>query len=118
VTTRTGASLGGGRDQSGFTVIRLPVNSDDWLAGLVDGSSPNFLGIVLSHIHGDHNGLTGLVHANVPVFMGVQAQALLRTSQPFLRQTAVPPTVRNYANETRFSLGPFRITPFLTDHSG
>lgn len=33
------------------------------IVGLADGSNFNLLGIVLSHTHGDHYGLTGLVRA-------------------------------------------------------
>ncbi len=88
------------------------------IPGLIDGSNPNLQGIVLSHIHGDHNGLTGLAHPHVPVFMGGGAERLLRASRFFVRNTPHPPTIRNYANHTSFALGPFRITPFLTDHSG
>lgn len=87
------------------------------VAGLVDGSNPNLLGIILSHTHGDHYGLTGLVHSMVPVFMGVQSQTVLLASQPFVRRMPLPHTIKNYCNRTPFDLGPFQITPFLTDHS-
>jgi ribonuclease J len=87
------------------------------LPGLTDGSNPQLLGVVLSHTHSDHNGLTGFVHSTVPVFMGVQAETVLRASRPFLRQAPVPQTIRTYANKIAFDLGPFRVTPFLTDHS-
>lgn len=86
--------------------------------GLSDGSNPDMLGVVLSHIHGDHHGLTGLLHSSIPVFMGARAETLLRASQPFVRRSPQPQTIRNYANQITFDLGPFRITPFLTDHSG
>jgi ribonuclease J len=85
--------------------------------GLTDGCNPNLLGILLSHIHGDHNGLTGLVHKSVPVFMGRQARSILLASEFFVRQSPVPPNIQTYGNQTPFNLGPFRITPFLTDHS-
>jgi len=55
------------------------------IPGLVDGSNPHLLGIVLSHTHGDHHGLTGLVHSTIPVFMGAQAQIALMASRPFVR---------------------------------
>jgi ribonuclease J len=87
------------------------------VSGLTDASNPNLLGVVLSHTHGDHNGLTGLVHSTLPVFMGAQAQTLLLASRPFVRRTPLPLTIRTYADKIAFDLGPFRITPFLTDHS-
>jgi ribonuclease J len=44
------------------------------VAALTDGSNPHLLGIVLSHTHGDHYGLTGLVHSTVNIFMGAQPE--------------------------------------------
>ncbi len=87
------------------------------VVGLTDGSNPHLLGIILSHTHGDHHGLTGLVHAAVPVFMGKQAETVLLASQPFTRQTPLPKTTRHYHHQQPFDLGPFRITPYLVDHS-
>jgi ribonuclease J len=88
------------------------------IGGLSDGSNPGLLGVVLSHIHGDHYGLTGLLDGRIPVFMGYRAEALLRASRPFLRTMAQPQTIRTYADRIPFDLGPFHITPFLIDHSG
>jgi len=88
------------------------------IGGLSDGSNPALLGVVLSHIHGDHYGLTGLLHDRIPVFMGRRAEVMLRASQPFVRTIAQPRTIRTYDDRISFGLGPFRITPYLTDHSG
>jgi ribonuclease J len=87
------------------------------IPGLTDGSNLFLLGIILSHIHGDHFGLTGLVGSTVPVFMGARAQTVLMASQPFVRQGPLPRTIQNYHDRVPFDLGPFRITPFLADHS-
>jgi ribonuclease J len=87
------------------------------IAGLTDGSNPHLLGIVLSHTHADHCGLTGLVHPTIPVFVGKQAYAVQLASRPFLRGGALPPTVCTYFDHLTFALGPFRITPLLADHS-
>ena len=85
--------------------------------GLQDGSNSNLVGVVLSHIHGDHNGLTGLVHGTVPVFVGERARSMLLASAPFLPHSPIPESIRTYQSEVAFALGPFRITPWLTDHS-
>jgi ribonuclease J len=87
------------------------------IPGLTDGSNPHLLGIILSHTHRDHYGLTGLVHPTTPVFMGAQAQTILLASLPFVRQNPLPQTIKTYRNQLPFDLGPFRITPFLADHS-
>jgi ribonuclease J len=87
------------------------------IPGLTDGSNPHLLGIILSHTHGDHYGLTGLVHPTTPVFMGAQAQTILLASLPFVLQGPLPQTIKTYRNQLPFDLGPFRITPLLADHS-
>jgi ribonuclease J len=87
------------------------------MPGLADGSNPYLLGIVLSHTHGDHHGLTGLIHSTVPIFMGAQARIVLLASQPFVRHSPLPKTITSYRNRLSFDLGPFRIMPYLADHS-
>jgi ribonuclease J len=111
--------------QSILLDLGLPLDATDaevsllpHISGLMDGSNPNLLGVILSHTHGDHHGLTGLVHPSIPVFMGARAETLLRASRSFVRYTPQPQTIRTYASQVPFDLGPFRITPFLTDHSG
>ena len=87
------------------------------IPGLTDGSNPHLLGIILSHTHGDHYGLTGLVHSAIPVWMGAQAHTVLQASQHFVRRDPLPQTIRSYRNQQPFDLGPFRVTPYLADHS-
>jgi ribonuclease J len=67
------------------------------VSGLTDGSNPHLLGIILSHAHGDHYGLTGFVHRTVRIFMGVQAQ-----TRPD-RQPALHPSVPIAANNRNLS---------------
>jgi len=114
-------------ESSGYSILLdlgLPLTADAVdssllpdMPGLADGSNPYLLGIVLSHTHGDHHGLTGLVHSTVPIFMGAQARIVLLASQPFVRHSPLPKTIRSYGNQLAFDLGPFRITPYLADHS-
>ena len=74
--------------QSILLDLGLPLDAaqaDSTLAavGLADGSNPNLLGVVLSHTHGDHNGLTDFVHARVPVFVGEKARLVIE-AEPFV----------------------------------
>lgn len=127
---RGAAEIGGScvELQSGSSSILidlgLPLNAHDpepsllpAVLGLTDGSNPNLAGVVLSHAHGDHYGLAGLVHSDIPIFIGAQARKLLVASARFMRLPLQPARLRTYADRTVFELGPFRITPFLTDHS-
>lgn len=85
--------------------------------GLVDGTNPSLIGIVISHPHADHCGLVGHAHPSIPVHIGMEAEKLLRASVAFspfgLRLT----NAVHYRPRVRFSIGPFAITPFLVDHS-
>lgn len=87
------------------------------IPGLTDGSNSKLLGVVISHPHGDHYGLVGLAHSTVPVFIGSAARTVLMASKPFVRMPLDAETLQTYASGKTFELGPFRITPFLTDHS-
>jgi ribonuclease J len=113
-------------ESSGYSILLdlgLPLTADAAHPSLLpnmpgpDGSNPHLLGIILSHTRGDHHGLTGLVHSAVPVFMGALAQIVLLARRSFVRQNALPKTIRSYRNRLSFDLGPFRITPYLADHS-
>ena len=73
--------------------------------------------VLISHAHIDHYGLLHHLPANIPVAMGDAARRIVQAAAPFTRQ-ALPrldgPLMRD--RET-FAVGPFRITPFLVDHS-
>jgi ribonuclease J len=104
--------------------LGLPLNAEGpepsllpAVRGLTDGSNPNLAGIVLSHPHGDHYGLAGLVHPDIPVFIGTHARKLLMASARFMRLPLQPSMIRTYANRAAFEIGGFKVTPFLTDHS-
>ena len=85
--------------------------------GLKDGRNPNFLCIVISHPHQDHYGLLPKVHANTPVFIGREAHLILEAAAPFTPSDLQMECVTHYQDHTPFDVGPFRITPFLIDHS-
>jgi ribonuclease J len=98
----------------GLPLDSAPVMPD--VPGLT-ASDPNFLGVVLSHPHLDHYGL--LLHANAatPVWLGEQADRLLKAAAPFARGSALPQAVTPYRTGETFSVGPFQITAYLMDHS-
>lgn len=87
------------------------------ISGLKDGADPNFLGIVISHPHQDHYGLLPKVHPTTPIFIGKDAHAILEASAPFAPSGLYLGSVTHYRDRVLFDVGPFRITPFLNDHS-
>jgi ribonuclease J len=85
--------------------------------GLVDGTNPSLIGIVISHPHSDHYGLVGHAHPSIPVHIGMEAEKLLRASAAFSSFGLQLPNVIHYRPGAHFSVGPFTIIPSLVDHS-
>jgi ribonuclease J len=85
----------------------------------LDGSDDSLLAVLISHPHLDHFGLLGHISGNIPVIMGRDARNILIKAAPFMRgEWSVPALGLNFKSEIPFELGPFRITPYLIDHSG
>lgn len=75
------------------------------------------LGVVVSHAHQDHYGLWHHVGPSVPCYIGRRSLSVMKAARPFLRNTELPTRVTTYDSYKTFELGPFRITPYLVDHS-
>lgn len=86
------------------------------VSGLVD-ADPSLLGVVLSHPHLDHYGLLPLALRTLPVWLGEGAGRLLEAAAPFARGSALPQAITSYRSDEPFVIGPFKITPYLMDHS-
>ena len=87
------------------------------ISGLADGSDQDFLGVVLSHPHADHYGLLSEAAVNTRVYLGQDSQSLLRAAVPFTTFGLDLSNGVTYRDRQAFEVGPFRITPFLVDHS-
>ena len=87
------------------------------IAGL-DGSDPSLLGLLVSHPHLDHYGLLDYLSQKVPVGMGAAARRIVKEASPFMRD-GLPSISEGWDFESGvpFDIGPFRVTPFLVDHS-
>ncbi len=77
----------------------------------------NLLGVVVSHPHMDHYGLLGHVRADLPVAMGAAGRRILEAAAPWLRNAVVPALGPVLKDQEPFDWGPFRVTPYLMDHS-
>jgi len=87
------------------------------VAGLADGHDPSLLGVVISHPHPDHYGLLPKVGAAVPVYIGESASRIL-SEAAFFSPLGISRQPSGYLRHRQaFDLGPFRVTPFLNDHS-
>ena len=86
------------------------------VSGLVN-PDPDLLGIVLSHPHQDHWGLIPSIRTDVPIYLGEAAHRILKEAA-FFGAGNFDLAVGHYLEDRKpFDIGPFRITPFLNDHS-
>jgi len=84
------------------------------LGAPADGS---LVGVVLSHPHQDHYGLVGGVDPAVPIYVGPAAARILDAAA-FFSPSGISLTARGFLEDRKpLCVGPFRITPFLVDHS-
>ncbi len=78
---------------------------------------PSLLGIVISHGHMDHFGLAKHVRPEVPVWIGEAAHNILRAAAPWVPNGHAFADPQFLADRRPIEIGPFRITPYLVDHS-
>lgn len=102
--------------------LGMPLDAEDGEAPLprvagLDGSDPTLLGIVLSHLHGDHCGLVPHVSDRIPVAMGPTAARILEEARFFTGRPAMPRPRWSLRDREIIEIGPFRITPYQVEHS-
>jgi ribonuclease J len=78
---------------------------------------PNLLGVVVSHLHGDHCGLVPYAAPRLPIAMGATAARILGEAEFFTRRPPLPEPTWALRDREPFDIGPFRITPYQVEHS-
>lgn len=86
------------------------------VAGL-DGVGAPPLAVLVSHGHPDHHGLVPTLVRPVPLFIGQAAYQLLDQARFFTGAPALPLPAGFLEDGKAFEVGPFRVTPYLADHS-
>ena len=74
-------------------------------------------GVVISHPHLDHYGLARHIRPEVPVYIGEDAHNILKAASPYFRNGHAFNKPRFIKHREHLEIGPFRITPYLADHS-
>lgn len=85
--------------------------------GLADGGDGSLLGVVISHAHLDHYGLLPLARADLPVYIGEASARILAEAAFFSPAGLVLRPAGFLRDREPLQIGPFRITPYLVDHS-
>jgi ribonuclease J len=78
----------------------------------------SLLAVVLSHGHRDHCGLLPVIRADLPVILEKATHRILLAAAAFVPGTRAPTNVHFLRDLKPLTLGSFRITPLLVDHSG
>ena len=77
----------------------------------------SLLGVVISHPHQDHYGLARYIRPEVPVWIGRQANAVMTAASVYVPGGHAFADPHFIADRATVEIGPFRITPYLVDHS-
>ena len=96
-----------------------PPDADMALPAVAGLAAPDstLAGLIVSHGHPDHHGLVPRADASVPVFIGAAAERILRVAA-FWSPVGADLRVAGHLHDRRaLRIGPFTVTPYLTDHS-
>ena len=86
----------------------------------VDGfreKDDSLLAVIISHPHQDHFGLAKFIRPELPIAIGSDARSILETATLFSPAGASFKNTFPLEDRKTITLGPFRLTPFLVDHS-
>ncbi len=86
------------------------------VAGL-RAEDPSLLGVLVSHLHGDHCGLVPFARPGLPLGMGATAARILREAEFFTSRPPLPEPYWPLDDRQPFQVGPFRVTPYQVEHS-
>jgi len=87
------------------------------IEGLYSEPVGQISGVIISHAHQDHFGLTRFINKNVGYFMGEATHRIIELNNIFSRQDLFLEKVTYFEREKTFRIGDFSITPYWADHS-
>lgn len=95
--------------------LDAPRDARDLLPKSLDIASP-MDGVLISHPHQDHYGLLEDVPAGWPIYSGEPTARLIKLSSAIFGKQ-LPHTFTPWKSGNPLQVGPFSVTPLLTDHS-
>lgn len=98
--------------------LGLPLDGDtDDITLMPQIAGDDLAAVLISHPHIDHYGLLHHLRPDIPIAMGNAARRIVQTAAPFTGQPVLKLDGPVLEDRKSFDVGPFRITPFLVDHS-
>lgn len=73
--------------------------------------------VFLSHAHLDHYGLVSFLPSDIPIYCGKTTQKLMELSSLMSLSKNPPVQAKHLQPKKEIKIGPFKITPYLVDHS-
>jgi ribonuclease J len=87
------------------------------IEGLYDSSKNLIDGVIISHPHQDHYGLTNFINDDVQYYLGEATHKLIELNNLFTPQEIHLENPNYFEKETTFKIGDISITPYWADHS-
>lgn len=87
------------------------------IKGLYEWDSPAFDAVIISHAHIDHYGLLKYIDPTIPVYLSPGTRKIIEISQLFKLTASITSAYHEFKMYKEFSVGGFKITPYLMDHS-
>jgi ribonuclease J len=95
--------------------LDVPGDATGLLPDTLDLDAPTD-GLLISHAHPDHYGLLAEAPAHWPVFCGEPTARLIQLTSGIYGKR-IERKFKSWKSAQRFQIGPFAVTPYLTDHS-
>jgi len=77
----------------------------------------SLLGVLISHPHMDHYGLARYLCPAVPIYIGQAAHNVMKAASTYVPNGTSFTAPHFIADRKPVEIGPFRVTPYLVDHS-
>jgi ribonuclease J len=87
------------------------------IEGLYNDTGHLINGVIISHPHQDHYGLSNFIHKNIRCFLGEATHKIIKISNLFMPQKVNIINATYFEKEKAFQVGNISITPYWADHS-
>jgi len=87
------------------------------IKGLYDNSDNLIDGVIISHPHQDHYGLTNYINDNVQYYLGEATHKIIELNNLFTPQEVHLRNTNYFEKEKTFTIGDISIKPYWADHS-